>query len=147
MCRVERHDDKPPVDREDTAKLAKGNRSVDEMAGEPHDRALEPAVSEGQVLRATGLQPNGGRHVAGGHAQHFRLGIDAPDLRGLRIRERLAKAPRAAAAVEHAPAAEVALTHDDLEDLAPVVVDRPEVIVVGGQATEIGRARYVRRQR
>ena len=117
--------------------LAKRERPVDEMAHEPQDGALEPAVAERQVLRPARLQPDRRGHVVGGHAEHLRLGVDAPHLRGGSLRERLAQSARAAAAVENAPAAEVALAHDELEELAPVVVDGTYAVVLRGEPSEV----------
>ena len=43
---VERHDDEPSLVGEDAAQLGERERPVDEVADEPHDGALEPAVAE-----------------------------------------------------------------------------------------------------
>ncbi len=139
MRGVERHDYEPAFAPEHAVELAKRERPVDEMAHEPHHGALEPAVAERQVLRPARLQPDRGGHVVGGDTQHLRLGVDAPHLRGGGLGERLAQATRAAAAVEHAPAAEVALAYHELEDLAPVVVDRTYAVVLRGEPSEVGR--------
>ena len=84
------------------AQLAKRHRPVDEMADEPQDGALEPAVAKRQVFCPARLQPDRGGDVAGGHPQHLRLGIQ-PQTWEAGLRERLAETSRAAAAVEHTP--------------------------------------------
>ena len=79
--RVERDDDEPAVGAEHAAQLAKRARPVDEMADEPQDGALEPAVANGGPPPCPApTRPMRGRCRR--PTEHLRLGIDAPDLRG-----------------------------------------------------------------
>jgi acyl transferase domain-containing protein len=73
--------------------------------------------------------------------EHLRRGVDSPDTGKAPFREQAGELAGAAADVEHSAAAELRLADDDLEDLEPVLVDRPQTLVVGGASAEIRTTR------
>ena len=75
-------------------------------------------------------------------SRHLRLGLDAPDP-GAALGERGCHATRAAPDVEHAPSDEVAFADEQLEELPPVLVRRPQLVVAARDPPEI---RLVRRR-
>ena len=129
MRRVEGRDHGAPVGREHAPPLGEGARAVDQVDDEPGDDALEPAVSEGQLLGGRLPEADLGRRVAARLLEHLRRGIDRPDLRDPRQLGR--EASRAAADLEHPPPAQVALAHEQLVQLAPVRVHGTQRVVGG----------------
>ena len=70
---------------------------------------------------------------------HLLRRVDAPDAGDLPLGERGREPARAAADIEHAPAAQVAGLDDRVEDLPPALVDRPQLVVGRGDAREVSR--------
>src|SRR5689334_24827487 len=130
---MDRADGKAPLRSEHARRLGKGMRPVDEVHHEPHQRAFEPSVLEGQLLGRRDLDR---AYASARQLRHLGLGLDAPDARAA-LRERLRSAAGAATDVEDAPPREVALANEQLEDLPPVRVGRTELVVAPRNRTEI----------
>jgi hypothetical protein len=103
--------------------------AVDELEHQRHRHALEPAVLERKGLGAAELQPDAGRHLSARDLDHLRLGIDAPHLARVLLDQNGREPAGAAADVEHAPAAQVALAHQEVDELRPVLTDVAELVV------------------
>src|SRR5580765_5043412 len=131
--RVERADREPAVGPEDTRGLGERTGPLDEMHDEPHQRPLEPGVLERQPLRRRDLDR---AHALTCQRRHLRLGLDAPHARPA-LDERLGGPSGPAADVEHAPSREIALADEQLEDLPPVRVGRPQLVVTAGNPPKV----------
>ncbi len=136
--RVEGGDERAAARREHAAELRQGPLPVDEMDGEPHHGALEPAVAERQLLGAALAHARALRHPSARDLDHRRLGVDRPDARGGSLGERRGEHAGPAADLEHAPPAQVALADEQVEELPPVRVRRAEVVVARGARREVG---------
>src|SRR5439155_9238278 len=133
---VEGRDDEPTPGREDAPELGERARPVEMVEHEAHERTLEPAVPEGQILGAAELDPHSSTGDLARLREHLLRRIDAPDARPALCESRR-KPTCPAADLEHAPPREIPLLEYDLLELAPVPVDRPEPVVARRQGAEV----------
>ena len=103
------------------------------MKDHPHHDRVEPALLERQRLRARDPGVHSERLRA---LDHRRGGVERPDPSALPLLERLGEPPGAAADLEDALAAQPAEPYERVEDLPPVRVDRPQLLVARGAAVE-----------
>src|SRR5262249_43332755 len=80
-----------------------------------------------------------GAHALTGEGRHLRLRLDAPHARPS-LDERLRRPTRAAADVDDAPPREVTLADEQLEDLLPVGVGGPQLVVAARDPPEVRTA-------
>jgi hypothetical protein len=100
---------------------------------EHHDGALEPSVLEREPFRRSNLDR---AHPIARESGHLRRRLYAPDARPA-FGQRCSDTTGAATDVEHAPADEVALAGEQLEEGPPVGVGGPKLVVVGRDTAEI----------
>ena len=101
-------------------------------------RSNQPSRN-GSASALPAFRPTRGRHTRARDLEHRGLGVDRPDARSLPLGERGGEHARAAADLEHAPAAQVALADERVEDLPPERVRRAQLVVARGARGEIGR--------
>ena len=106
------------------------------MKREAHDRPFEPPVLEGQRLCPAELETGSGRvHTRAG--EHLLGGVHGPDL-AASIDERAGESSRPAADLENPAPEEVTTLDEELEELPPLRVDRPQAVVALGESAEVG---------
>ena len=137
VARVERRDREDAAGLQDAVELGERTRRVEQVDDEPHRRALEPAVLERQRLGPAELEADAARNAAARDLQHLRRRLDGPDLAGVPLGQRGCERPGAGAHVEHAPSAQVAEAHERVDDLEPLLVDRPQLVVPRRPLAEI----------
>jgi hypothetical protein len=111
------------------------------MNGKAHDDPLEPGRAEGQPLGIRIPQADRGRSARPRDSEHARRRVDAPDAAALAIGQRDCETPRPTRDVEHPAGAKIAFADERLEELPPVLVDRPQLVVPSREATEVRRPR------
>jgi len=107
---------------------------------EARDRALEPAVAEGQLLRTSERQADVPRHALARDGEHLRRGLDRPDPAAFPVGERGRERPRAGADVEDAAAAQITERDERVVEVLPRIVDRAQLVVARRARAEV-RAR------
>ena len=127
-----------PSCRHDPPRLGERLRPVDEVEHERHRDPVEPPVAERQPLGRALPHADAGRERLAGDGDHLRAGVDAPGLRVGLLDEGREQSSRAAADVEHAPAAEVAELDERRECLPPRRVGRAQRVVDPRAGAEVG---------
>jgi len=126
------------VRRQDACELRQDARAVDEVDDQPQDDAVEPPVPERERLGAAKLQPHSAPDGRARLREHLLGRVDSPHLRSALV-ERAREAAGAAADVEDAPSREVALREEEIDEFPPVLVDRPQPVVVLRERSEVRR--------
>ena len=103
------------------------------MDDQHRDGSLEPAVLERKLFGASQLQPYAFWNLRARDLEHLRRRVDTPHLRGRPISQPCGERSGAAADVEHAPSAQIALVHEQLVQLVENVrLDVAQLVVVRG---------------
>ena len=121
---------------EHTGRLRERSRPVDQVDDHPHHDRVEPARLERKRLRERDLRVD---VVLLGPCHHRLRRVDRPDPGELARFERGGEPAGAAPDLEHACCVQLAEPDELDEDLPPVVVDRPELLVPRGAEVEPGR--------
>ena len=137
---VEAGDDQTAVGPQHPPELGERARPVEHVDDESRDRALERGGLEGELL-GRGLAERNARRLRAGDRQHLVRRVDGPDLRSGAIGQRGGEEPRAAPDLEDPPATQIALADEDVEEVPPVLVGGPELVVRGGALAEVRRPR------
>ena len=121
--------------------LGERDRPIDEMDHERVENAVEPRITERQLLGAALLQADTARHPCAGDREHLGALLYAPDLGRSSLGERRGDRTRAAADVQDALTAQVTEPHDRVEPRPPRVARRPQPVIGRSACIEVGRAR------
>jgi len=107
---------------------------------EPHNHSLEPRVLEGQLLSAAELEPDAAARRRARDGEHLLGRIDAPGPCSP-LGQGRGECAGPAADVEDPAPDEVALCDEELDQLPPTLVERPQPVVVPGERPEVRRVR------